>query len=219
MKKILICLSMGLIPFCSVNTNAAIVTLIDQGDVWEYAILPPELWGGGSACWTCPGTWDSVGYDYVDCNNLSYTSVNAAFGNPYSLPYSTYWEADTDLALRKTFNIEGIISGNLTLNVASDNGFIAFFNGQQIAKEYANGYTSYWEYSFSIDNSFFVQGINTFEVLAADHGGATFFDMQLTADIEATPVPEPSTFIFFGISFIGLIWFTKLQGLYLGFDG
>lgn len=184
--------------------KAAPVTLISQEDTWDYTVLSPDLWGGGIACWTCPGTWDSVGYDYVNWDSLTYTNVNAAFGNPYTsgLPFQTYWQADTDLALRKVISIDGAINGFLTLNVAADNGFAIFVNSQQVAKEYAGGYTSYWEYSFSVNSSFFTQGLNTIDVLAADHGGATFFDMELTADI--TPVPEASTIFLLGSGLMGL---------------
>lgn len=207
MRKLLLGVFLGVVLFCIGSVYAAPVTIIQQGDEWDYAVLPPELWGGGIACWTCPGTWASVGYDYVDWNSLSYSPANAAFGNPFGLPYSTYWEPDTDLALRKFFSIDGIINGVLTLNVASDNGFMAFINGQQVAKEYAGGYTSYWEYTFSIDRSLFVQGLNIIEILAADHGGATFFDLELNADI--TPVPEPATILLLGSGVIGLLIILK----------
>jgi hypothetical protein len=42
-------------------------------------------------------------------------------------------------------------------------------------------------------------------VLSEDHGGITFFDMELSAD--GVTVPEPATMLLLGASLIGLAGF------------
>ena len=58
-------------------------------------------------------------------------------------------------------------------------------------------------YSFTnINPSAFTIGTNTISVLAEDHGGATFFDMQMTGDF--TPIPEPCSILFLSSGFLSL---------------
>lgn len=163
-------------------------TLVAVGSQWSYQqFSQPDLWTN----------WSAAGYSSFNWSNATWSTGNAAFGNPYSLPYATNWTAGTDLALQKNFTIDGALTGLLKLNVASDNGFMVFINGTQVAKDNKEGYTNYWEYTYNLSNSLFVSpGNNLIQVLAEDHGGATFFDMQLTADV--APVPEPSTILLFG---------------------
>lgn len=157
------------------------IPIIEQGDTWEYQIFDtPDLWSD----------WASVDYDSFDWDNATWNVGNAAFGNDGY--YTTYWEDNHDIALQNTYELNGNLS-NIVLNVAVDNGFALFINGGLVAKEMAGGFTSYWEYTYNLDYSFFSQGINYIQVLAEDHGGSTFFDMQLTADFQ--PIPEPSTII------------------------
>jgi hypothetical protein len=165
--------------------GAAPTTLINQGTQWNYAVLQNDLWPN----------WSTAGYADFNWSQAIWSSGFAAFGNPYSLPYNTDWTANTDLALQTSINLSGSINGNLTLNVASDNGFIVFVNGNQVAKENAEGYTSYWEYSLPVNPSVFVQGTNVIEVLAEDHGGATFFDMKLSGDVTANVGPAPGALL------------------------
>ncbi len=191
MKKIVLIICIGLV-LLTTPVQAAPVTLIDQGAWWSYAVLNTDLYL----------IWDTAGYSSFDWANASWQNGQAAFGNPGGLSYNTLWTEETDIALSKKVYVNGIFTSSLTLNVASDNGFIAFINGTQVAKENAGGYTSYWEYTIDVDQSVFVQGENVVQVLAEDHGGLTFFDMKLAGDLQS--VPEPTTMLLLGLGLMGL---------------
>ncbi|GAB4038555.1 MAG: hypothetical protein Fur0014_07390 [Rubrivivax sp.] len=115
------------------------------------------------------------------------------------MPHATEWAANTDLALYKTFEVNGSPTGTMTRNVASDNGFVIHLDDQLLAKANAEGYTSYWEHTFTQASSLLVSGTNVLKIMAEDHGGATFFDMKLTGH-----VPEPGSLALVGLALLGV---------------
>jgi hypothetical protein len=182
-------LAMGAAPARAVPTN-----FVSSGDVFQYSTLTTDLWTH----------WTSAGLaDFASNNGIWQDGASAFTNGAGPLSGHTYWAANTDLALQTTFNFNGTLNGNLNLNVASDNGFLVFLNGQLLAKDNAEGFTNYWEYSYSLNPSALVQGLNTLQILAEDHGGATFFDMALTGDVVAA-VPEPGLLALLGLGFLGM---------------
>lgn len=136
MKKMVFGLLISIVLIGGNVANATPTALVAQGDNWNYKVLGTDLWS----------SWGTVGYDASYFTGLT-SNGDAAFGNTnaYNIghSYSTYWAANTDLALQKNIVLGGAINGNLTLNVASDNGFLIFINNQQVAKQNAEGFTSY----------------------------------------------------------------------------
>ncbi|MBN2013087.1 PEP-CTERM sorting domain-containing protein [candidate division KSB1 bacterium] len=193
MKQALIIMTIGLMLSFSSQAFSTPTTFVTSGDYWQYQTLSFDL----------RPIWNSVTYTTFNWNNNNWQDGQAAFGNPYSagFPYNTYWQAGTDLALKTEFEITGNLN-SVILNVASDNGFIVFINGVQVAKEWADGYTSYWEYTKTPSTTPFQFGLNTISVFAEDNGGATFFDLQLGGDV--SPIPEPASVALMGIGFISM---------------
>jgi hypothetical protein len=175
---------------CAAVVHATPVNFVTTGQVWNYSTLTTDLWSH----------WASASLADFAQNNGRWASGASAFGN--SGAFATNWAADTDLALTTTFNFSGAVNGNLNLRVASDNGFLVYLNGVLLAKDNAEGFTTYWEYNYALNPASLVQGVNTLQVLAEDHGGATFFDMQLDADVNR--VPEPGALSLAGLALLGL---------------
>jgi hypothetical protein len=184
---------------------SATTTIVQKSDTWNYAVLTNDLFPN----------WASVGYNSFDWNKASWTPGKAAFGNSngsvFYLPQNTFWYANTDMALMKQVNIPGKINGDITLNVAVDNGFILFINGKEVAKRNDGGYTTYWEYTIPLNNAPFKIGQNTIQVFIEDNGAKTFFDMQMTADVTPAPIlasvptPIPCTSFLLGSGLLGLL--------------
>lgn len=179
--------------------QAAPVTFVDQGASYQYKTLDSDLWSGsGWAAGVGLSTFDN----FAAANPISgWATGNAVFAGSPSVVGGTQWNANTDLAIYTTFEVNGTPTGDLTLNVASDNGFLIFLNDQLVAQQNAEGYTSYWEYTFTLSpaTSYLVGGTNTLKILAEDHGGSTYFDMKLSGH-----VPEPGSLALAGLALMGL---------------
>lgn len=164
------------------------VEIVSQQATWNYNTTSADL------------LTDFVNRGFGDFTTY-YTGTSsgqAAFGNSGSgVPApNTVWGANTDLALQTTATLAGTVIGDVTLNLAVDNGAIVFVNGVKVFAAMAEGFTSIWEYTTAVDGSLFTVGLNTISVLTEDHGGATYFDMQLIAEQGiASSVPEPASLL------------------------
>ncbi|MCP4076410.1 MAG: PEP-CTERM sorting domain-containing protein [Gammaproteobacteria bacterium] len=179
--------------------SAAPITLLSDQSFWNFNVTATNFGGGGL------GSVDYAGF-------LSEYTGNeygqAGFGNstpPSGGATNTGWVAHTDLALQQVFNLSGSVIGDVTLNLAVDNGSKVFVNGTEVFYSDRGGYTSIWEYTQTVSGSLFNSGINTVSVLANDYGGLTYFDMKLVAnDGVSSNVPEPSILVLFGAGLAGL---------------
>lgn len=167
-------------------------TLFDYSSEWGYYQA-----SGSEYTWKYSTNFYSANINSFDWSKITNTGLGA-FGNTGSYK-STYWAANTGLALEKTINIEGLIS-NPVLNYGIDNGIIVFINDVEAFRlnEEGGGFRN--EHKIALDASLFNVGQNTIKILAEDHGGGTWVDFQLLGDV--TPVPEPSSMLlgFMGIS-------------------
>ncbi len=193
--------------FLSKSAFAVPVTFISTQSDWDYTFID-EIGPGNNAT-----NWNSVDYStYLDRTSSStWMSGTAGFGN-YSSDYNTYWAANTDIAIRQTFTFNGL-ADDLLLNVAVDNGYVAFLNGTMIGKANTGGYTNlngypnptHWEYSVDVNTSLLLQGSNELVILGEDYGGLTFLDVMLSSsNVGPAPVPAPGTLALFGLGLLGL---------------
>ena len=186
------------VPLLMLTMGAAQAAIIlPQQSTWNYNVTAQNL-GFSQAVW--------AGYDF-DTFSANYTGASsgqAGFGNagaPAGGAVNTPWAAGTDLALQTTIDVGGAIVGDVTLNLGVDNGAIVFVNGVEVFSQMAEGFASIWEYSQSISGGLFNSGLNTISVLTEDHGGLTFFDMELVAEVA---VPEPSLIALGAVGLLGL---------------
>ena len=160
--------------------------LIQQEDTWDYCVLDFNL----------HYILKSIEYADFDWDNADWIEGQAAFGSgrePAGGTINTDWKVGTDLALRKSFQLESLPTENLRLDLAVDNGCVIFINGEEVTERIAESFTSLWEYTTEIDPKYLKLGTNTVSVLTEDHGGVTYFDMKLEV------VPEPATICLLGL--------------------
>ncbi len=159
-------------------TSAA--TIVSHSSTWEHTFTDPT----GDATWNTTTGLGGI-----------WSSGDAPFSNVSSGDFAnnTFWPADgrdgDDLWVRVAVDLTGFDLSTVEWGLGSDNGFKLFANGDLIAQDNAEGFTSRWEYSGDFASSL-VQGVNVIAVALEDHGGLTAFDMQITGE----PVPEPGTF-------------------------
>jgi hypothetical protein len=116
---------------------------------------------------------------------------------PQAIPGT--WAINAETAIVYAINAgSGLTNVNLSLGV--DNGIFVWLNGTYLFGARAGGGSSLGEYSVGLSN---LSGWNYLQVLREDHGGATGYDISLTAD-RTLGVPEPSSL---GLIAFGLLAF------------
>ena len=201
MKLFKFLLFTSLLLTCS-QVSLASVTILEQQSVWNYNVTPTNFGQNGLA------SVDYAGFQSEYVGNLV---GQAAFGNATvpGFPPNTAWTVGTDLALQQIVNIGGTVNGDVTLNLAVDNGAKVFVNGTEVFFADAGGFTSIWEYSQSVAGNLFLVGMNEISVLTSDYGGLTYFDMELVAADGITPIPVPAAAWLFGSALLGLVGYSR----------
>jgi hypothetical protein len=110
------------------------------------------------------------------------------------------WAINTETAIVYAIDAgAGLTNVNLTLGV--DNGIFVWLNGNYLFGARAGGGSSLGEYGLALSN---LVGTNYLQILREDHGGATGYDILLTAD--RVTVPEPMSLALFGAGIFGLLF-------------
>ncbi len=164
---------------------------------------------------------DSVNWNFQEFNN-SKINPNKVRNAPFDYEPETFdwanahnWSTQSsgrftnnrDVALQTKINVDGIVD-NLMLKVAVDDSFMLRVNGQTLKATYGDHGHGYWNYiwnSSALDESLFMPGENTIQVLVNDNQHVTYFDMEMTGDITPAPVPEPSSMLLGIMSIAGAL--------------
>ncbi len=168
--------SFATLALATASLHAVADTVLAPGATWEYTFTDPTA----GAWTTTTGGW----------------SMGAApFGNTSGgdFGYATYWPASgstaDDLWIRRTVDFTGFDISTAHWDLGVDNGYKLYVNGTLLSAHNAEGFTSRWEYGGGFGATLH-SGVNFVALALEDHGGATAFDMRITA----APVPEPETY-------------------------
>ena len=89
---------------------------------------------------------------------------------------------------------------NLSLSLGVDNGIFVWLDGVYMFGARAAGGSSLGEYVVTLPD--LTAGTHYLQIMREDHGGATGYAIEFTAD--AIEVPEPDTLALFGLALAGL---------------
>jgi hypothetical protein len=209
---------------CSVPASALPI-FVDQNAAYRALYLTgaqgatPANWyavGFNDSAWAAVnGPFSSAGYPGTLGADLGNVNGPFAPGPTVALPAtSTPWAVNNDPFLRTSFTLAAPTA--LTIWIAVDNGINALYlNGVSTTATFnAEGQAFRWEHVLDVPASYTFAGTNLIAIQLEDHGGATAFDMIVTADDAAinptftenppptggpAPVPEPATMTLLGL--------------------
>jgi len=116
---------------------------------------------------------------------------------PVAIPAT--WAVNTETAIVYSFATAG--TTNLHIDLGVDNGILVWLDGVFLFGATAPGVASLTEYD--IDAAGLAAGNHFLQLLRADHGGGTGFQIAVDATRVLT-VPEPGTLALLGLGLIGL---------------
>ena len=146
-----------------------------------------------------------TGFEARAYPETGWTSGDAAFGSVPELAASgcsdaltsrikTRWapgsgEVPSHLFTRRSFYLESVPAGGVNIGVAIDNDIgAAYVNGQQVGQGFVHeGCATDDSFIYPVGAAQLRNGMNYFAIDAVDRGGATFFDVSVTANVAAAP--------------------------------
>ncbi|MEM9810465.1 MAG: VPLPA-CTERM sorting domain-containing protein [Pseudomonadota bacterium] len=139
-----------------------------------------------SAATSILGDWLDVPPNFATGSGWSATEVAAP----------TNWTVGTEIAMVYAFDAAEDFT-NAVASIGVDNGVFVWLNGSFIGGELAPGGAPVGEYSFSLGD--IGMGTHYLAVLLEDHGGATGFNLEVTADAvrDMDPIPLPAGAVLF----------------------
>lgn len=160
------------------QTNSVVIPYLDTG--YRYKIVAHDAEPGFEQ----PGFSDS---DFAIGNaGFGTSSGGCSLNNPTDV--QTEWPADTDILLRKTFNLPYGAS-NLRVSGGIDNDLQVFINGYDISGglQIFDGCPSRDSFVFSAPDNILITGSNLLAVRGKDRGAVTFLDVEITVDLNEAP--------------------------------
>ena len=177
---LLLCLSFPLFAFTQI-------------DHWESVVLPGDNWN-----YLVPTSQPNANWNQPGFNASSWSSGPSGFGFGDD-DDATVISPTMSVYIRKTFYITDVSAvGYMVLDIDYDDGFVAYLNGQEIARNLVSGdvpafdqgsdgwheallYQGYGPERFQVDQSLLTTGVNTIAVQVHNHSIES-------SDLSAIPV-------------------------------
>jgi hypothetical protein len=154
---------------------------VSQGDPTLNSIPEPNVGGIGNL-----GTW---------LTNAAPTGGTWS-GAPVAIPGT--WTINSETAIVYVIQAGAGLT-NVHIDLGVDNGIFVWLNGSYLFGAMAPGGSNINEYNIDIPGT--LTGTNFLQILREDHGGATDYDILLTAN---RSVPEPGSLFLLGAALAGL---------------
>jgi len=139
---------------------------------------------------------EGAGFEQPGFDDSGFSVGDASFGTrSCSLNAKTYWSPNTDILLRKEFNLSSGAT-NLKVSVVIDNDIQVFINGHDISGglQVREGCAVQDSFIFNASDDILKTGDNLLAVRGRDRGEINYVDVQVSADIPTPTTPPESTF-------------------------
>nr|WP_320012195.1 PEP-CTERM sorting domain-containing protein [uncultured Desulfobulbus sp.] len=203
-KRFIATVTLGLVLTAGVFASAQADTIIDNNTYGYYNdnlgnIDSLGITDDTTVAYSTAPDWSSAATDLGDWLT-SPGSLNSNWSATAVLIPST-WSVYEETAVIYEINAGVTGLSNVIAKFGVDNGLFVWLDGQYLYGWRSSGGSTQWEYS--LDLGTLSAGTHYLQLLREDHGGATGFDIEVTADA-SSPVPEPATMLLFGAGIAGL---------------
>ena len=159
-------------PVAATATTSTAVVPSGAGG-YRYQQVPA---GGGAAIFGDIGFDDSA----FNVGDAPFGQAVAEFGCP--LTPATQWTPNTDLLGRRTVSLPAGTTA-VVIHVAIDNDIQLFWNGTPVGAYHHEGCAARDSAEVAVSSGLLTAGDNLLAVRASDHGGESFLDLQVTANL------------------------------------